>query len=286
MSINKKNVYFICCCLILVTKVAFCSSGVIVVTPSPAGVAIGGLDGTHAGTQQFTATEISASGVRSDVTSTAKWSASNGDATISVDGLATGVAQGVTTITATDLHNGLAGTSSLTVLPIGASRDGGLVYCMGTGADITNCPQLASGKIGGVIALTDAYGGEDVDWDSILPTSKVFPATNAISQGDGAANTALLTDERYAASLCATTGFYLPAIDELDVILKNAVALNASGPNAGLNVSCYWSSTEYTVTLGEGNDPPSNSAWQECADAGQIENDKDNQGTVRCAKDF
>ena len=67
-------------------------------------------------TQQFTATGTYTDQSTQNLTSTATWSSSNTTiATIAPGGLATSVAQGTTTITAT--VNGIAGTGSLTVGP-------------------------------------------------------------------------------------------------------------------------------------------------------------------------
>ena len=79
----------------------------IAVTPNPASFATGS-------TQQFTATATYGNGSTADVTSSATWTSSNPSvATISSSGLATGVAAGSTTITAT--VGSVSGTASVTV---------------------------------------------------------------------------------------------------------------------------------------------------------------------------
>ena len=78
----------------------------VVVTPGNATVSI-------SGTQQFTATAYYSNGASSDVTSSATWSSGNiSVATVSAD-LATAVAMGSTSITAT--YGGKSGSASLTV---------------------------------------------------------------------------------------------------------------------------------------------------------------------------
>ncbi|MFL6302933.1 MAG: Ig-like domain-containing protein, partial [Candidatus Sulfotelmatobacter sp.] len=74
-------------------------------------------------TQQFTATQKNANGTTTNVTATATWSSANtAVATIDASGLATGVASGLTSITAS--LNGLSGTTSITVtLPPGSGVD-------------------------------------------------------------------------------------------------------------------------------------------------------------------
>ncbi len=72
--------------------------------------------------QQFTATETFASGSTLDVTKLVLWSSSNAEvATISnttgSQGLATAVATGTTSISATDLITNISGTTTLTVTP-------------------------------------------------------------------------------------------------------------------------------------------------------------------------
>ena len=67
-------------------------------------------------TQQFTATGRFSDGTMQDLTSQVTWSSSNtGAATIGASGLATGVAAGVSTISAT--KNGINGSTTLTVSP-------------------------------------------------------------------------------------------------------------------------------------------------------------------------
>jgi len=81
----------------------------IAVTPPDATILTGG-------TQQFTATGTYSDSSSQDLTSSASWSSSNTSvATINSSGLATGVAQGTSTITATDTGSGVFGSTSLTV---------------------------------------------------------------------------------------------------------------------------------------------------------------------------
>ena len=85
------------------------------VTPASPSIALGT-------TQQFTATGTYSDGSTQDLTSTATWSSSNtSQATISnavgAQGLATGVAAGSTTVTATDAGTAISGSTTLTVLP-------------------------------------------------------------------------------------------------------------------------------------------------------------------------
>ena len=77
------------------------------VSPNTATFAIGA-------TQQFTATATPAGGSPTDVTATAQWSTANGAvATIASGGLATGVAAGSTTVTAS--YNGITANAAITV---------------------------------------------------------------------------------------------------------------------------------------------------------------------------
>jgi len=79
----------------------------IAVTPASPSIGVGA-------TQQFTATATYSTGSTANVTSSATWSSSStATATISSGGLATGVAAGSTTITAT--VSGVSGTAALTV---------------------------------------------------------------------------------------------------------------------------------------------------------------------------
>jgi Bacterial Ig-like domain (group 2) len=91
------------------------SSVLITVTPADQRIA----NGT---TQQFTAVETFRDGTTLDLTTLVFWSSSNtGVATISntsgSNGLATTVAAGTTSITATDLITNITGTTTLTVTP-------------------------------------------------------------------------------------------------------------------------------------------------------------------------
>jgi uncharacterized protein YjdB len=77
------------------------------VSPNTATFAIGA-------TQQFTATATPAGGSPTDVTATAQWSTANGAvATVASGGLATGVAAGSTTVTAS--YNGITANATITV---------------------------------------------------------------------------------------------------------------------------------------------------------------------------
>ena len=79
----------------------------IAVTPAPASIEVGA-------TQQFTATGTYSNGMTAVITSTVTWtSSSTANATISSGGLATGVAAGSTTITAS--LSGISGPAALTV---------------------------------------------------------------------------------------------------------------------------------------------------------------------------
>lgn len=222
----------------------------IIVTPNPGGVAYNGVGGTHAGTEQFNATEINANGtVNTGATFT--WTSSDPTkATIDPSsGLATGASTGTVTITAQDASNtSLTGTATLVIKQIGASEtvgsDTGYVYCMGTGGDLTNCAYLPSGKVGAMIATSDA--GTSIKWD----TSSPFVVTTALNLANGAENTATLqSDTRYkAASLC-TDNWHLPAINELAAVAKNAIAINNIHSSNLSNGPYYWSSTQYTEAL-------------------------------------
>lgn len=264
----------------------------IVVSPSPAGVAVGGISTTvnHAGTEQFTATEINGDGtVNSGATFT--WTSSDtSKATInSSSGLATGVAAGTTTITAKDSSDAsISGTSTLTVKAIGASQSSGLVYCMGTGTDITNCPYLAAGKIGGVIYTSDSSTG--IRW-----YNGSYTTTNAISPNDGSANTAAIisnqgaTTTTYAAGKCTAigSGWYLPARNELATIFGNVLALNTASANLNVTGVAYWSSTEYTASPAASGGSENNYAWDVSFNNGfQYIGGKDNTLYVRCAQAF
>ncbi|HEX6494752.1 MAG TPA: Ig-like domain-containing protein [Acidobacteriaceae bacterium] len=83
------------------------SAVTISVTPDSPAFAMGAA-------QQFTATQKNPNGTTTDVTATATWTSANTEvATINANGLATGVASGLTSITAT--LNGVSGTTSITV---------------------------------------------------------------------------------------------------------------------------------------------------------------------------
>jgi hypothetical protein len=85
----------------------------VVITVTPAFQSIANLT-----TQQFTATETFTDGTTIDLTTLAFWSSSDtGVARISTNGLATAVAAGTTSITATDLITNITGTAMLTVTP-------------------------------------------------------------------------------------------------------------------------------------------------------------------------
>ena len=91
------------------------NAALITVTPADQSIA----NGT---TQQFTATETFTDGTTLDLTTLVFWSSSDtGVATISnasgSNGLATTVAAGTTSITATDLITNITGTATLTVTP-------------------------------------------------------------------------------------------------------------------------------------------------------------------------
>jgi len=84
----------------------------VAVTPSSASVPVGG-------TQQFTATATYSDGTTSNVSSTAAWSSSNtAVATVNAVGLATAVANGQATLTAT--YQGKSGSATLTTVAVTA----------------------------------------------------------------------------------------------------------------------------------------------------------------------
>ncbi len=230
----------------------------IIVSPNPAGVAIGGIDGTHAGTQQFTAIELNVDGSINSKPNLIWTSSNQAVATLATEGsqfaLATGVESGTTIITAKDVvYPNIYNSVTLTVHKIGDAvaigNNSGLVYCMGTGTDITNCVYLPPGKIGGVIS-PENNSVSALWWNSF------YSQTNAISPNDGATNTKLIAAQpeflsSYAAGVCQAVGpnWYLPAISELKVMVKNEIALNNQG-NANLTPNGYWSSTEFTTEPG------------------------------------
>ena len=131
----------------------------VTVTPATPSVTVGG-------TQQFTATANYNGGASSNITNTATWTSSNtGFATITTGGLATGVAAGSPTITAT--FSGMSGNATLTVnaavtlTSISISPRGDTVstgftkqytatgtYSNGTTANITNTVTWASSDTG------------------------------------------------------------------------------------------------------------------------------------------
>lgn len=280
--------------------IASSGTATMVVSPNPAGVAIGGISTTvnHAGTVQFSAVEIAADGTVNTSPSVTWTSAPLSGGAASIDtssGLATGVTAGTVTITATDATNSsIHGSATLTVKAIGASQSGGYVYCMGTGTDITNCAYLPAGDIGGVIYPSNSDGGSGIQW-----YNGSFTTTNAISPNNGIADAASVIASQgsgaYAATACNAISpsgtWYLPARDELQVIGLNAVALNtaltaAGAPATNIIQTSYWSSTEYSQTI-NGATPINEYAWYvDCGDGTANVDPKDNAQLVRCVQAF
>ncbi len=167
----------------------------IAVTPANPTVAVGA-------TQQFTATGTYSDGSTSNITSQVTWSSSStADATISSSGVATGVAAGSSTITAT--LSGVSGTttltvsagtvSSLAVTPNNPSvAEGSTVqltatatYSNGTTANVTNSATWSSSDSG--TASVNSTG---------LVTG-VLPGTTAIQatyEGEGGATNVTVTN--------------------------------------------------------------------------------------------
>jgi trimeric autotransporter adhesin len=115
MARNSQTLYYRLCALFLLLILAGCSNffignnDVASFTISPLNTSI-----KPAATQQFSASGIFGDGSTRDITSTATWTSSNSAiATIDANGLATAVALGSTTITATD--SGMKQSTTLTV---------------------------------------------------------------------------------------------------------------------------------------------------------------------------
>jgi len=182
----------------------------ISVTPATPSVNVGG-------TQQFTATANYNGGASSDVTNTATWSSSNtGFATITAGGLATGVAAGSPTITAT--FSGMSGNATLTVnaavtltsisiSPKASTIVNGFTqqftatgtYSNGTTADLTTQVTWGS-NTAGVATISNAGGSNGL-------LSSVGAGTTTISASLGAVNapTTTLT----VSSVITLTGIYI-----------------------------------------------------------------------------
>lgn len=240
---------------LFILLISFSSSGIaayinptIIVQPNATGLAINS-------TQQFTATEVINGSVNQHPP--IRWFSTNTHAVIinSKTGLAKGVGAGVSVITAEDRYNGTTGSTSITVLAIGAYYKGGYVYCMGLGninpnaasIDPTKCTFLPSRSLGGVVYPSDSYNNiGDIAWDKNNGSST---PVGAISYVNGNFNTVLIHKNRFvshansAAKVCESLGpsWYLPAIAQLNVIYQNNKHLPSS---IQLLPKIYWSSTE------------------------------------------
>ena len=163
-----------------------------------------------------------------------------------------------------------SGTQSFelkTTAAIGDPADGGVIACM-------------DGGLGNLVVPTSDNSGGIV-WD---PGSFPFTATNATSTTDGATNTATIVaalgaTTNYAAGLCSayaatggyTTGWFLPAKDQLNCLYTNNATIG------GFAGAPYWSSTESDAL----------NAWlQIFSDGNQFDDKKLVTYAVRCSRGF
>ncbi len=150
------------------------------------------------------------------------------------------------------------------IAAIGDPADGGVIAC--TGGGLNN------------LVVPSSNNSVGIAW------SPGYTTTNATSTTDGARNTTTIVTSigagtTYAAGLCSayattggyTTGWFLPALDQLNCLYANKATIG------GFAGAPYWSSTE--------ND--ANGAWlQGFSDGTRLSVNKLNTYAVRCARGF
>lgn len=221
----------------------------IAVTPNPASVAVGS-------TLQFTAMATLTDGSSQDITATATWNSSSAAATIDAAGLATGVAQGNSNITAS--APGLDGTvtspaSVLTVtavllsidveptaasVPLGDTQQFTATghYNDGSTLDLTNSAAWASSKPS--VATIDAHG---------LASTLAKGNTNITATvGVIVSNTAVLTVTNPVLKSIAVTPSN-PSISVGDTQQFTATGTYTDGSTKDLTGSAAWSSSNTAV---------------------------------------
>ena len=163
-----------------------------------------------------------------------------------------------------------SGTQSFqlkTTAAIGDPADGGVIACMGGGLND--------------LVVPSSDNSADIVW------SPGFTLTNATSTTDGATNTATIVTSigagtTYAAGLCSayattggyTTGWFLPALDQLICLQTNNATI---GGFAGGPYTRYWSSSE--VSARNARDLDFRYGYQSF-------DNKNNTYVVRCARGF
>ena len=188
----------------------------VAVTPNPAAIEIGA-------TQQFIATATYSDNSTKVVTTTASWkSANTGIATVNATGVATGVAAGPTTVTAT--FNGVSGSATLNV----------------TATTISISPNPASFAVGATqqfTATATTPGGSPTDvtatatW-TVGNTSVATVAAGGLATGVAAGSTTIKASLPSGASGSASITVTLPAGSGVNIptwhVDNNRSGLNAS----------------------------------------------------------
>ena len=126
-----------------------------------------------------------------------------------------------------------------TTVELGDPANGGIIACM----DPTISPPTYAGYL--IAHLND--NGTNVQWGGTSTTTHATSTTNGVTNTSTVVNM-LGLGTAYAAGLCNvyagtggfTTGWFLPAIDQLNCLYQNRIVINASNAN-------YWSSTEMSV---------------------------------------
>lgn len=211
-----------------------------------------------------------------------KWSSgNNATATVSNDGVVTGVAAGVVAIrymvndACGSRGNGVevevTGPVSYTV---GEHYGGGVIAYVLKPGD----PGYDAGVIHGLVAYTEDWGGTPLVWynGEMMVTGAAGTAI-----GTGSANTsAIVAIQGNGANAAAECGrlvragyedWYLPSKDELNKMYQNRAAIGGFGDGS------YWSSSEIDV----------NHAWSQLFGTGATASDsKDKQCSVRPVRSF
>ena len=154
---------------------------------------------------------------------------------------------------------------------LGSARLGSASLAVAAAAPVDPCagtPAAGTVCTGGVVYVGTFDPGDGGGVKKYMTTpadspvrkawSAEYIATGAVSTTDGAANTTNLKNRGAgyaAATYCSslsyggyTTGWYLPAKDELNLLYINRVAIGGFDMSGALPASYYWSSTDNNHT--------------------------------------
>jgi uncharacterized protein YjdB len=221
----------------------------ISVTPySPANLAVGS-------TQRFVATGIYSDGTTPNITSQVTWTSSNNSIASIATGLATGVAVGSTSITATE--SGITSPAVTLTVITSASNLSSIAVTPAFPADLGVDASLQFAAIGTYTSGTTADITSSVTWSSSSPTvATIFANGSATGQGSGTTNiTAILsgvTSPSVKLTVKAVSSIMIvPAVSHnLDVGATqqfSAIGNYSDGSSADISPQVMWASSNPQV---------------------------------------